>query len=63
MSESCVQSRIHLQVIDGKSSNKLGSIKGKLSPEQVNQRMLLLLIICLVLVGSTVGAVGYLGAE
>ena len=63
VTETCERPRVHLQVIDGKSRKKPGSVKAELTAEQVNQCMLLLLVLCLAIAGSIVGAVRYLGAE
>jgi hypothetical protein len=59
-----LRSHIHVRVIDAESKTRTDSLGGSyLSAEQINKCMLLLLVICVVLASTILGAVGYLSDE
>jgi hypothetical protein len=61
---SALRSRVHIRVIDNVSHIGTGARgSSRLSPEHVNKSMLLLLVICVALAGTVIGAVGYLSGE
>jgi hypothetical protein len=62
--DNSLRSYIHLRVIDAKSDTRADALGGNsLSAEHINKCMLLLLMICVVLAGTILGAVGYLSDE
>jgi hypothetical protein len=56
------QPRNHLRLVASKHRDA-DAAGGGLPAERVNQCMLLLFVICVVLAGSIIGAVGYLAGE
>jgi hypothetical protein len=59
-----LRSHIHFRVIDAESKTKTDALGGSyLSAEQINKCMLLLLVICIILAGIVLSAVGYLSEE
>jgi hypothetical protein len=56
-----LRSHIHFRVVDAESNTRTGG--SSLSAAQVNKCMLLLLVICVVLASTILGAVGYLSDE
>jgi hypothetical protein len=59
-----LRSHIHFRVIDAESNTRTDALGGSsLSAAQINKCMLLLLVICVVLASTILGAVGYLSEE
>lgn len=59
-----LRSHIHFRVIDGESNSRTDAQgASSLSAAQINKCMLLLLVICVVLASTILGAVGYLSDE
>jgi hypothetical protein len=59
-----LRSHIHFRVIDAESNTRIDALGGSsLSAAQINKCMLLLLVICVALACTILGAVGYLSDE
>src|SRR5215216_1999272 len=59
-----LRSSIPLRIIDAESDTRADAFGGRsLSPEHINKCMLRLLVICVVLASTILGAVGYLSDE
>jgi hypothetical protein len=58
-----VRPRTHLKVVRSKHHHDIHAAKSNLRPEQINQCMLLLLVICIMLAGSIVGVVAYFASQ
>jgi hypothetical protein len=62
--DNSLRSYTHLRVIDAESDARTDALEGSsLSAEHINKCMLLLLVICVVLASTILGAVGYLSDE
>jgi hypothetical protein len=59
MTDCHARPRNHLRLVAGRHRDA-DAARGRLPAERINQCMLLLFVICVVLAGSIVGAVGYL---
>lgn len=62
MTDCHARPRNHLRLVASRHRDA-DAAKGRLPAERINQCMLLLFVICVVLAGSIVGAVGYLAGE
>jgi hypothetical protein len=62
--DNSLRSYTHFRVIDAASDTRSDALEGSsLSAEHTNKCMLLLLVICVVLASTILGAVGYLSDE